>query len=63
MVNTKYIDAQKVLSWYIEKLEDDDTEEAKWVLQYINIQMARYKCSNALDMLYSYPIDSEDTYA
>jgi hypothetical protein len=60
MVNSKYIAAEKVLTFYIEKLEDDNTEEAKWVLQYINLQMAKYRCSNILGMLYSYPIQVED---
>lgn len=60
MISQKYIAAEKVLKFYIEKLEDDDTEEAKWALQYINIQMAKHRCNNMLNMLYSYPIDSVD---
>lgn len=60
MINQKYIAAQKVLQFYIEKLEYDDTEEAKWALQYINLQMAKHKCNNILHMLYSYPIEVTD---
>lgn len=60
MLNPLYIQAQKVLNFYIEKLEDDDTQEAKWALQWINLQMAEFKCNNMLDMLYSYPLELTD---
>jgi hypothetical protein len=60
MISSKYIAAQKILTFYIEKLEDDDTEESKWALQYINLQMAKHKCNSILNMLYSYPLETED---
>lgn len=60
MINLKYIHAQKVLNFYMEKLEDDDSEEAKWALQWLHLQMAKFKCSNMLDMLTAYPIEIAD---
>lgn len=62
MINSKFISAQKVLNFYVEKLENDDSEESKWVLQYINLQMAKFKCENTLNMLYSYPVEVSDIY-
>lgn len=59
-VNPKHIAAKRVLDFYIEKLEDDDTEESKWALQYINLQMAKYRCNTILNMLYSYPVKVSD---
>ena len=59
-MNAAYIHAQKVLQFYIEKLEDDDIEEAKWALQWINLQMLKYKCNNMIDMLTAYPLEVED---
>ena len=60
MISSKYIAAQRVLTFYIEKLENDDTEASKWALQYINLEMAKHKCNNMLGMLYSYPIEVTD---
>lgn len=57
---TKYAAAQKVLSFYIEKLEYDDSQEAKWCLQWLNLQMTKFHCETYLNMLYSYPITTED---
>lgn len=56
----KYTAAQNVLNFYIEKLEYDETMESKWCLQWINLQMAKFKCENTLDMLCSYPIGIEE---
>jgi hypothetical protein len=60
MLNLKYIHAQKILNFYMEKLEDDDSSEAKWALQWLHLQMAKFKCNNILDMLKSYPLEISD---
>ena len=60
MNNPLYINAQKILNFYLEKLGDDDSQEAKWALQWIHLQMAKFKCNNILDMLYAYPIETQD---
>jgi hypothetical protein len=60
MISKKYVSAQRLLTFYLEKLELDDTEEAKWALQFINLQMAKHKCQNVIHMLESYPITVED---
>lgn len=56
----KYIAAQKVLSFYIDKLENDDTQEAKWCLQWLNLQMTKFKCQSYINMLCSYPLTIEE---
>jgi hypothetical protein len=56
-VNPKHIAAKRVLDFYLEQLEEDDTTESKWALQFINLQMAKFRCKN---MLYSYPVTVTD---
>jgi hypothetical protein len=55
----EHISAKKVLDWYIERLEEDETAESKDALQYINLQLMRYKANTTLNTLYSYPIGIE----
>lgn len=57
---SRYSSAQKIFNFYIEKLEMDDTMESKWCLQWINLQMAKFKCDGILNMLYCYPLELED---
>ena len=59
-VNPAHVAAKRVLDFYIEKLEEDSTEESKWALQYINLQMAKHRCNTMLNMLYSYPVTVSD---
>ena len=55
-ITVQHVAAKKVLDWYMEQLEDDDTSESKDALQYFQLQMIKYKANATLDMLYSYPI-------
>lgn len=55
-LTTQHIAAKKILDWYMEKLEDDDSMEAKDALQYLHLQLLKYKANTTLNTLYSYPI-------
>lgn len=57
MTDLKALAAKRVLDFYIERLEEDESEESKWCLHYIHIQMAKFKCDGMLNMLGSYPVN------
>ena len=60
-LTTQHVAAKKVLDWYMQKLEDDETSESKDALQYFNLQVAKYKAETTLNILYSYPITVSET--
>jgi hypothetical protein len=60
MVDPRYVSAKKVFDYYLERLEEDDSEESKWCLQFLNLQMAKHRANTMLTMLYSYPVSVSD---
>lgn len=59
-VNPKHIAAKRVLDFYLERLEEDETEESKWALEFIHLQMAKFRCNTMLSMLYTCPVTAVD---
>lgn len=57
MVNPRYISAKRVFDFYLEKLQDDSTEQSRWALQYFNLQMLKYRGKATLNSLYNFPIE------
>jgi len=57
---SEHFSAKIVLDWYIERLEEDMSPESQYALQYLNLQLTRYKSEAALNMLYSYPISVKE---
>lgn len=58
-MDAKFANAKKVMNFYMTKLEDSDTTESQYALQYAHIQMVRYRLTCVLDALHSYEIDVE----
>ena len=56
MIPVKYINAKRVLDWYMEQCTEACTTEAQNALQYINLQLVAHRANSVLNTLQSYPI-------
>jgi len=57
MITQDFIDAKRLMEFYMDKLKKSEAEEAMFAEQYANLNVLKYRIESVLDILYSYEID------